>query len=157
GANSGQELLRSIEQRQLLLVPLDQEGRWYRYHPLLAEYLSLRLQSELGNEIPGLHQRAARWYASQELWTEAVQHAIAAGDMSQALGWIKNCAMDLVKRGDLLTLLAWQRLFPPDVMRGQAAIKLAIAWGQALAVRPNDSMQTLDEIESDIETRDAVD
>ena len=32
GANSGQELLRSIEQRQLLLLPLDQEGQWYRYH-----------------------------------------------------------------------------------------------------------------------------
>src|SRR3984893_5077251 len=38
-ASSGPELLGSIEQRQLLLVPLDQEGRWYRYHPLLAEYL----------------------------------------------------------------------------------------------------------------------
>ena len=44
GANSGQELLRAIEQRQLLLMPLDQEGQWYRYHSLLAEYLSLRLE-----------------------------------------------------------------------------------------------------------------
>ena len=85
GASSGPELLGSIEKRQLLLVPLDQEGQWYRYHPLLAEYLSQRLQSELGNEIPGLHQRAALWYASQELWTDAVQHAIAAGDAVRAL------------------------------------------------------------------------
>src|SRR5258707_6674839 len=77
GANSGQELLRTIEQRQLLLMPLDQEGQWYRYHSLLAEYLSLRLESELGNEILGLHHRASLWYVAQELWKEAVQHAFA--------------------------------------------------------------------------------
>src|SRR5439155_26264609 len=129
------ELLASVEKRQLLLVPLDQEGRWYRYHPLLAEYLSQRLESELGNEIPGLHQRAALWYASQELWTDAVQHAIAAGDSVRALSWIENCAMPLVKRGDLFTLLGWQRLFPTVLMRRQHQVRLAIAWGMALAVR----------------------
>jgi hypothetical protein len=96
-----------------VLVPLDQESHWYRYHPLLAEYLSQRLASELGNEIPGLHQRAALWYASQELWSDAVQHAIAAGDAVRALSWMENCAMPLVKRGDLFTLLGWQRLSHP--------------------------------------------
>src|SRR5258708_7974151 len=97
GTASSRALLASIERRQLLLVPLDQEGRWYRYHPLLAEYLTERLKAELGNESPGLHQRAALWDASKELWTDAVQHAIAAGDSVRALGWIKNCAMLLVK------------------------------------------------------------
>jgi LuxR family maltose regulon positive regulatory protein len=152
GASSSRALLASIEKRQLLLTALDQEGRWYRYHPLLAEHLKQRLESERGDELPELHLRAARWYASQEIWTEAVQHAIAAGDMSQALDWIKNCAMDLVKRGDLLTLLAWQRLFPGEVMRGQPVVKLAIAWGLALAARANDAMQILDEIEHDLGT-----
>src|ERR1700688_1893638 len=151
GANSGQELLRSIEQRQLLLMPLDQEGQWYRYHSLLAEYLSQRLESELGNEILGLHQRASLWYAAQELWTEAVQHAFAAGDAVRALGWIKNCAMPLVKRGDLFTLLGWQRLFPTGLlMRGQPEVGLAIAWGMALAVRYDESLALLSEVERDI-------
>src|SRR3977135_2031907 len=79
GAASSQALLASIERRQLLLSALDHERQWYRYHPLLAEHLKRRLESELGNELPELHRRAAHWYASQELWTEAVQHAIAAG------------------------------------------------------------------------------
>ena len=149
GASSSQELLGSIESCQLLLAPLDQEGRWYRYHPLLAEYLSLRLQSELGNEIPGLHQRASLWYASQELWTEAVQHAIAAGDLVRALSWIENAAMPLVKRGDLFTLLGWQRLLPSSLMRSQPAVRLAIAWGMALAVRYDEALDLLREIERD--------
>jgi LuxR family transcriptional regulator, maltose regulon positive regulatory protein len=157
GASSSQALLASIEKRQLLLTALDYEGQWYRYHPLLAEHLRRRLESELRNELPELHRRAAHWYASQELWTEAVQHAIASGDMLQALGWIKNCAMGLVKRGDLFTLLTWQRLFPPEVMRGQPEVKLAIAWGLALAIRVNDAVQILDEIEHDLGTSNSAD
>jgi ATP/maltotriose-dependent transcriptional regulator MalT len=149
GVTSSQELLGSIESRQLLLAPLDQEGRWYRYHPLLAEYLTLRLQSELGNEIPGLHQRASLWFASQELWTEAVRHAIAAGDLVRALSWIENAAMPLVKRGDLFTLLGWQRLFPTVLMRSQPEVRLAIAWGLALAIRYEEALALLREIERD--------
>ena len=151
GAKASQELLSSIEKRQLLLTPLDQEGRWFRYHPLLAEYLSQRLESELGNEIPGLHQRAALWYAGQELWTDAVQHAIAAGDSVRALQWIKNCAMPLVKRGDLFTLLGWLRLFPPGLLRGQPEVGLAIAWGLALAVRCDEALELLGELERNVD------
>jgi LuxR family transcriptional regulator, maltose regulon positive regulatory protein len=151
GAKVSQDLLASIEKRQLLLTPLDQEGRWFRYHPLLAEYLGQRLGSELGNEIPGLHQRASQWYAAQELWTDAVQHAIAAGDSVRALEWIKNCAMPLVKRGDLFTLLGWQRLFPPGLLRGQPEIGLAIAWGMALAVRSDEALELVGDLERDVD------
>jgi LuxR family transcriptional regulator, maltose regulon positive regulatory protein len=149
GESSGGVLLRSIEERQLLLTALDQEGRWYRYHPLLSEYLIQRLGAELGNEIPGLHQRASLWYASQELWTDAVHHAIAAGDAIRALEWIGNCAMLLVKRGDLFTLLGWQRLFPAALMRSQPEVKLAIAWGMSLAMRSDEAIELANEIERD--------
>jgi LuxR family maltose regulon positive regulatory protein len=149
-ASTARALLASIEKRQLLLTALDREREWYRYHPLLGGYLKRRVESELANELPDLHRRAAHWYASQELWTEAVQHAIAAGDADQALGWIKNCAMDLVKRGDLLTLLAWHRLFPPAVMQGQPEVRLAIAWGMALAIRGDEALAVVGGIERDI-------
>jgi LuxR family maltose regulon positive regulatory protein len=145
---SSKELLKSIADRQLLLVPLDYEGRWYRYHTLLTAYLRQRLEAELGAEVATLHRRASQWYAAQELWTEAVQHAIAAGDREQAASWIKNCAMALVQKGDLLTVLGWQRLFP--MMPSPTELKLAIAWGLALAVRLEEVLELLPHIESDV-------
>ncbi len=154
GVGSNRNLLEAIEVRQLLLVPLDQEGRWYRYHPLLGGHLRQRLEAELGDEIPELHRCACRWYASQELWTDAVHHAIAAGDRDQAISWIESCAMALVKKGDLLTLLGWQRLFPTELMRGQIKVRLAIAWGLALAMRFEESLQLLANIEHDIGSDD---
>jgi LuxR family maltose regulon positive regulatory protein len=145
---SSGEFLESIANRQLLLVPLDREGHWYRYHHLLSAYLRHRLEAELGEEeIATLHRRASHWYASEELWTEAIQHAIAAGDTEQAASWIKNCAMTLVKKGDLLTLLGWQRLFP---MARAIELKLAVAWGMALVIRVNETLELLQQIESDL-------
>jgi len=147
GMDASQELLESIAGRQLLLEPLDAEGRWYRYHHLLAEFLSQRLRERFGDELPELHRRAYRWYASQELWTNAVKHAIEAGDTDQAMAYVANCAMPLVKKGDLLTLLGWQRSLPTDLMRGQIKVKLAIAWGMALAMRFEQAVELLVGIE----------
>lgn len=151
GEMSGEQVLESMLSRQLLLAPLDQESTWFRYHPLLAEHLSLRLKSEFAAEIPSLHRRAYRWFADQRLWTEAVQHAIAAGDTDQAIAWVELCAMDLVKQGDLLTLMDWQRLFPTQLMRGQVRVRLAIAWGMALAMRFDEALAAATELEKDVE------
>jgi LuxR family maltose regulon positive regulatory protein len=150
GSRSSRTILASLAQRQMLLTPLDNDGVWLRYHALLAEYLRQRLEADRGNETPELHRRAALWYASRELWTEAVQHAIAAGDSDRAISWIKNCAMTLIKRGDLFTLLEWQRQFPDELMRGQPEVRLAIAWGLALALRFDEALQLATEIENDI-------
>jgi LuxR family transcriptional regulator, maltose regulon positive regulatory protein len=143
------DLLELIANRQLLLVPLDRDGSWYRYHALLSAHLREKLATELGpDDIAILHRRASQWYASQKLWTEAVQHAFAAGDTEQAASWIKICAMGLVKKGELLTLLGWQRQFP--MAHSPTELKLAIAWGMALAVRIEDVLQLLGQIEADL-------
>jgi LuxR family maltose regulon positive regulatory protein len=57
----------------MLLTPIDNDGVWFRYHTLLAEYLRQRLEADRGIEVPELHGRAALWYASHELWTEPVR------------------------------------------------------------------------------------
>src|SRR5712671_2242566 len=150
GSSSSRTILASLAERQMLLAPLDNDGVWLRYHTLLAEYLRQRLEADRGIEVRELHGRAALWYASRKLWTEAVQHAIAAGDSDRAISWMKNCAMALIKRGDLFTLLDWQRQFPGDLMRGQCEVRLAIAWGLALALRFDDALQLATEIENDI-------
>ncbi len=150
GVDASGALLDSIENRQMLLTPLDQERKWYRYHQLLAEYLRRRLEVQSGDEIPNLQRRASLWFAAHEMWTDAVQYAIWAGDTEQAVSWIENCAMALVKRGDMLTLLSWQRLLPAALMRRQIKVRLAIAWGLALAMRFEEALQLVTEIERDI-------
>ena len=53
---------------------------WYRYHPLFAEMLRLKLRREHPDRMPALHRRAARWYERDGRLTDAVRHAAQAAD-----------------------------------------------------------------------------
>jgi LuxR family transcriptional regulator, maltose regulon positive regulatory protein len=53
---------------------------WYRYHPLFAEVLRLKLDREHPDRAAALHRRAARWYERNGQLTDAVRHATQAGD-----------------------------------------------------------------------------
>ncbi|MFM0205821.1 LuxR C-terminal-related transcriptional regulator [Paraburkholderia sediminicola] len=154
GLASSQAMLDAIVARQLLLEPLDMEGHWFRYHPLMAEYLQRRLAARHHEEISELHRRAWLWYAAQHQWTDAVRHAIAAGATDEAIRLMEHCAMSLLKGGDLLTLVGWQRQFPADLMRAQITVTLAIAWGTVLALRFDDAVTMLDSIEHDTARKD---
>ena len=80
GRSDSAAVLERIERRNLFLVPLDGEGRWFRYHALFAELLAL----ELGSAHPGiaadLHRRASAWFEARGLIVEAAEHATLAGD-----------------------------------------------------------------------------
>jgi LuxR family maltose regulon positive regulatory protein len=115
----------------------------------MGEYLHRRLQTQHRDEVADLHRRACQWYAQEAQWTDAVRHAIAAGDADEAVSLIGRCAMALVTKGDLLTLLGWQRQFPAHLMRSQIKVTLAIAWGMALAMRFDEALAMLDTIEKD--------
>ncbi|MGF6960186.1 LuxR C-terminal-related transcriptional regulator [Paraburkholderia youngii] len=149
GVRTSQAMLESIAARQLLLEPLDLDGTWFRFHHLMGEYLHRRLQTQHRDEVADLHRRACQWYAQEAQWTDAVRHAIAAGDVEEAVSLIGRCAMALVTKGDLLTLLGWQRQFPAHLMRSQTKVTLAIAWGMALAMRFDEALAMLDTIEKD--------
>jgi LuxR family maltose regulon positive regulatory protein len=128
---------------------MDVEGHWFRYHHLMRDYLCQRFETQYRDEVADVHRRACQWYAQQEQWTDAVRHAIAAGATDEAISLMARCAMSLVTKGDLLTLLGWQRQFPAHLMRQQVQVRLAIAWGMALALRFDDALAMLDALERD--------
>jgi LuxR family transcriptional regulator, maltose regulon positive regulatory protein len=56
------ELLDRLEALNLLLVPLDDHGEWYRYQRLVGELLRLELTYREPALVPVLHRRAAAWH-----------------------------------------------------------------------------------------------
>ncbi|MGO9172060.1 MAG: LuxR C-terminal-related transcriptional regulator [Rhodomicrobium sp.] len=142
-------LIEQMVQSCLLVSPLEGDGRWWSYHQLLLDYLRGPLTQRLRIDPAGLHRRAAHWFAREGAWTDAVRHALAAGDSTLALEWLAQCGMALVKKGDLMTLLGWRRQFPPELMRKQPDVQLAVAWGLTLAMRYGDAEPVLAELEQD--------
>lgn len=150
GLESSAEMLLSIEQHQLLLARLDDTRTWFAFHRLFADYLHQRARAELGGQMTELYRRAYRWFASQGLWVDAVKYALAADDTDEAARLVGNCAMALVKKGDLLTLLGWERRLPPELMRGQLRLRLAIAWAMTLAIRLGEAHALVEEMDGEL-------
>lgn len=123
-----QLLLAELERRQLFLVPLDQERRWYRYHHLFAAALRSRLHALAPERAAPLHRRAAAWFAAQGLHAEAVAHALAAGDAARAADSIEAAAAGLWRRGETTTLRGWLEALPAELLGERAQLGLWDAW-----------------------------
>ena len=71
-----------ISSSELFLIALDYENEWYRYHHLFQEFLQQKLMSEMGsNATLQLHRKASIWLGENGYIEEALQHALAAGDI----------------------------------------------------------------------------
>jgi len=79
------ELLSQVKQANLLLVPLDDEQTWFRYHFIFHEWLAKQAVMQLGKEqVARLHRRASQWFATNVFYEEALRHACAGGHFDQA-------------------------------------------------------------------------
>jgi LuxR family maltose regulon positive regulatory protein len=130
-----QIILTELEQANLFLVPLDDERRWYRYHHLFADLLGSRLEQTQPDQVPTLHLRASEWYEENRLIPEAVQHALAAGDVKRAAHLVEGNALAMVDHGELTTLLGWLAALPEEVLRSRPWLCIAHAWALAFAGR----------------------
>ena len=127
-AATGQAMLERLERANLLIVPLDDERAWYRYHHLFAEVLRSTLQRERPDSVPELHRRASAWYEDHDLPDEAIEHAFAAGDHARAadLVEIRWRAMDRAYRS--ATWLAWAQALPEPIVRERPLLSAGYAW-----------------------------
>ena len=91
----GQEMLETLERENLFVVALDDERRWYRYHHLFADVLRGLLEQERSKDVKELHLRAASWYERNGRASEAVEHALAAGDAGWAARLVEYYAQAL--------------------------------------------------------------
>ncbi len=82
GRHDSAALLRQLAHLDTLLIPLDAERRWFRYHTLLRDFLRLRVDSHQSHAI---HRAAAHWLAQQKDWSQAIHHALAAEDIPLAV------------------------------------------------------------------------
>ena len=78
--------LAAVARSNLLLVPLDSQGEWYRYHHLFRDMLLAELRRQEPELIPVLRRRAAGWCLANGLPEEALEYSITAGDVDAAAG-----------------------------------------------------------------------
>jgi len=127
GSNNSSQILMELEQKNLLIIPLDDERQWYRYHHLFADLLQTLLGKFQPETIPELHRKAAGWFESQGLLEEAVRQSILAKDYELTTHLVDQIRDRLWGHGDALTLLNWFKTIPEELIRSQPYNCLAYA------------------------------
>jgi LuxR family maltose regulon positive regulatory protein len=139
--SGGQAILEKLERANLLLVPLDDERRWFRYHHLFSQFLLKELRQTTPELVPDLHRRACDWFEREGLVAEAVSHALAAGDSERAANLVERIARTTLRRGELSTLRRWLEELSEDLVCARPRLCLFYAW-YFLAIGRLDSVET---------------
>lgn len=130
GRSDGQDMLEDLERRNLFLIPLDEERRWYRYHDLFADLLRARVRRTHLEDIAELHQRAAAWCERHGLIDEAIRHTLESEDRDWAARLVEEHLGDTLRRGEGVILDRWLSMLPEDVVRFRPKLCLAHGWMQ---------------------------
>ena len=86
GSQQAGRILLALARVNAFIQPIG--GGWYRYHPLFAEVLRLKLRLKDPERMPDLHRRAARLYERNGSLLDAVRHAAKAGDWKLAASMV---------------------------------------------------------------------
>lgn len=123
GQANAPHLLRQLLTDNLFITPLDDEGQWYRYHPLFAEMLRANLDEATQREC---QRRAANWYADRQLIHDAMRNAQAAQDFDLMARLLTQSYKTCLAHGLLVSLQKWLAALPEE--HQSPRLRMAAAW-----------------------------
>ena len=129
GVEEGSRILDEIRRQNLFLIPLDDEGEWWRYHHLFQSLLQERLSREHGPErVSQLHEIASAWFESRGLIDEALRHALASGNTDRTVAiiiahWVAEFEVDR-----WYNVQRWLDHLPAELRTSSVELSLAELW-----------------------------
>jgi len=126
--DDGQQTLEYLEHANLFIVPLDDQGQWYRYHHLFADLLKQRLERTLPEQLPVLQRKASDWFLANGYPDQAIVHALRAKDYEWAVVLLGQEADALWQRGEHGKLRAWLEIIPAEFLLSDPLLTILRAY-----------------------------
>jgi LuxR family transcriptional regulator, maltose regulon positive regulatory protein len=99
--------LADLTRSNMLLVPLDRRGQWYRYHHLFGDMLRAELERREPGAMSTVRRRAAEWCLENDEPEEALEYSMATGDTVTAARLIEQLWPQVFWRGHTNTIERW--------------------------------------------------
>jgi len=119
GENNSAQILIELEHKNLFLVPLDDERKWYRYHHLFSDLLFQRLKQTRPEIVNELYGRATTWLEQNGYLESAIGYALKAQDFMLATRLMEKIKYPLMEHGEVRMLLKWLNTLPEGFVRSQ--------------------------------------
>jgi len=128
GRNDSAMLLEQFSEANLLLMSLDEQGDWYRFHDLLGDELRRMFNQRPEDHRISAHVEAMAWWLENGDEPEAVDHALEARQYERAGELICVNWLEYMLTGRLETLQKWIHRFPSSALLGYPPLLVAAAW-----------------------------
>src|SRR6516165_9910295 len=132
GDGGGERVLADLEAANAFVVAVDPGRSWFRYHHLFADLLQLELRRAEPDQVGGLHEMAAGWFAGHRYPVEAIRHAQAAQDWPLAARVLADYWPGLYLDGQAAVIHELLAGFPAEQLVADAELA-AVAAGDELA------------------------
>ena len=153
GELRGQAMLEEVEARDLFLGRIDENGDWFRYHHLFAEFLRRRLDRDHPELTTALHHKASEWFADHHMLVEAVDHALAAGDTRRAVELVETDGRTLLEHSQMSTFFGLVEKLPSTAVLTSPRLQTTLAWANMLLHRTSPTYTALQPAEDALETK----
>ena len=124
-----QEHIAFLQEANLFIISLDEDGHWFRYHHLFQQMLQKQALLKLGSKTAGsLHKTAGDYFATQGSIDEALQHYLQANYLDTAVSLIEANSKNLLNSLARQRLERWMALLPEEIIWERPHLLIAKAW-----------------------------
>ena len=125
----GINFLEWLKTSELFVVPLDEHGKWFRYHHLFQQLLLRRLKKQLTKEkISLFYNQASQWCADTGLIDEAIHYALAGGHTLAAAKIVEQTRHIPLNEDRWDVLKNRLDLLPHEIIQQRPGLLMARAW-----------------------------
>jgi LuxR family maltose regulon positive regulatory protein len=138
-----------LVREEFFIIPLDNDGIWYRYHHILQKVLRQRLARLTESAmLKDLHGRASTWFEQEGLIDEAIRHALLANDLDQTVGLMERGFRDVLNRSDWQMMESWLHRLPEELIQARPWLLMIRAWYLHFIFQLNELSKCLSQIEA---------
>jgi len=136
-------LMGWILEKNLFALPLGEDGRWLRYHPLFREFLQKRLREESPEAIKSLLESMVKYYEQANEWEKAYDTCKRLDDINRLADVVEHAGTVMLQNA-LITLEDWFHGLPPAIVSKRPGLISLLGTLHALRGNFQESSQLLD-------------
>lgn len=124
----GQSMLERLERSNMLILPLDEQREWYRYHHLFGDVLKTYAIRQFPDQVSHWHDRASSWFGRNGFRADAIRYAFAADNFERAASLVEQTWPEMYYGVRPMTWLSWARKLPEELVRVRPVLSAAYGW-----------------------------
>ncbi|QGT98780.1 Transcriptional activator of maltose regulon, MalT [Candidatus Syntrophocurvum alkaliphilum] len=101
------DIIKKLEKDNLFIIALDNNGQWYRYHPLFGEVLFNQLRKKEPEKVAELHERAGQWFLENEAAGEAIRYLFKGKSPHKAMEIFDQLISKLSQTENWIQSISW--------------------------------------------------